>query len=116
MLFHRWLLFVWLAVVIHLSSSERDCKRKEGHENVLCHLGNVNDKLDEFAGTQQEKLAKILRNLDKSIDKIHEKGPIVAALVDMTRVVGSVIVLPYRYRTPRMMTELTSRNLAILAK
>ncbi len=97
MLFHRSLLFVWLAVVIHLSSSERDCKSKEGHENVFCHLRNMNDKLDEFAGTQQEELAKILRNLDKSIDKIHQTGPIAAALVDVTRVVGSVIILPYRY-------------------
>jgi hypothetical protein len=121
MLFYHSLLVVWLAVVIHLSSSERDCRlkdveknflchmenlddylhlsdcrMKDGHEHVLCRLGNLNYKLAQFGETQQENFIEVLRNLDRSIDKIHRKGPIAAALVDVTRVVGSVIILPYR--------------------
>ena len=119
-MFRRIFVVVLLLVQsIPSNAGIRDCSGiDEFDEKVSCHFDQVGDHvqnmfnsaeskkyddqwskfnrdLDKWADKQEKVAKKIIRNIDHTLNKIQNRGPVAALLADLTRIIGVVVALPF---------------------
>ena len=81
----------------------RDCgDMEEFDENFLCHMDQMGDRLrklnrdlDNWADKREKGFEKIIRSMDRNLNKIQNRGPVAALLGDLIRMVGVVAGMPF---------------------
>ena len=117
-----WSMFRLLVVLILLlglvssnpsKTGVRDCSDKEGLDEIArCRLDQVKDHieskkygdrlrklnqdLDSWAGKQEKEIQKLIRNMDRNLQKIQDRGPVASLVGDLARIIGVVAGIPFR--------------------
>ena len=81
-------------------------RQEQDHvQNILKHIESKhygdrlrkwNQDLHEWADKQEIELEKLMRRMDRNLNKIQNKGPMAALIGDMTRIIGMVVGIPFR--------------------
>ena len=68
-------------------SGARDCSGNR--------LRKLNQDLDSWADKQEKELEKLIRNMDRNLREIQDRGPVPSLLGDFARIISVGVMIPF---------------------